>query len=398
MATLGPVQDGPPIADGVSGTALVVDGNPGFSNLASWTGGYRLQVRVPGRDPYKISHSGWIPREKHPVPGFELPVTASKADPSVLRVEWDRAPTMDERIAGRDPAIVDPETTWRRVAPLRFIPAGATKDQIAQVRDMVAAYLPADSVVLEDIDAAAMRGDASTYDVTPWQKAQQPVWPPAAGTVDAERVPAIALTVSISADPYPYMRGDTFFPPGSHFSSHGGSVQCSKYEYLGWLLLCVIPPSGARYGVYLRTQIRSRHVGLVLPVTVGRDNPHDVEVEWDAAPNIVDATVDRIDSAIGRMQATVTDMTTLQQSSVTAALANVQDPAIRAQVTQMWSRLGVDTSVLPPPDAPPPFAPAPAAPPQDLAASLVRLVSLRDTGVLTESEYQTERSKILNSI
>ncbi|MDT4917528.1 MAG: hypothetical protein QOH89_2228, partial [Pseudonocardiales bacterium] len=110
------------------------------------------------------------------------------------------------------------------------------------------------------------------------------------------------------------------------------------------------------------------------------------------------ATVDRIDSAIGRMQATVTDMTTLQQSSVTAALANVQDPAIRAQVTEMWRRLGVDTSVLPSPDAPPPFAPAPAAPPQDLAASLARLVSLRDTGVLTESEYQTERSKILNSI
>jgi hypothetical protein len=399
MAIVGPVEDGRPIADGVSGTALVVDGNPGFSNLANWTGGYRLQVRVPGRDPYKISHSGWIIREKHPVLGFELPVTVSEADPSVLRVEWDQAPTMDERIAARDPAIVDPEATWRRVAPMQFIPAGASKDQIAHVRGMVAAYLPADSVVLEDMDAAAMRGDPSRYEVTPWQKAPQPAWPPAAGTVAADRVPAIALTVSISADPYPYMRGDdSFFPPGSHFSSRGGSVQCSKYEYLGWLLLCVIPPSGARYGVYLRTKIRSRHVGFVLPITVGRDNPNDVEVEWDAAPNLVDVVVDRIDSAVERMQATVSDMSTLQQSSVSAAIANVQDPAIQAQVAQMWTRLGVDTSVLPPPGAPPPFTPAPAAPPQDLAASLARLLNLRDTGVLTETEYQTERSKLLNNI
>jgi hypothetical protein len=197
----------------------------------------------------------------------------------------------------------------------------------------------------------------------------------------------LALVVAASVDPYPSMRGDTFIPPGHRFASRGGSIQCSKWQYLGWLLLCVLAPDGSRYGVHVRTQIRSRHLGLVLPVTIGADGPGDVEVEWEAAPNIDDAIAGRIDKAVDQMTASVSEMKAMQQSSVTAALANVDDPQVREQVAQMWSRLGVDTAT-----------PAPA--PQrstDLATNLTRLQRLHDSGVLTDAEYEHERIKLIDT-
>jgi hypothetical protein len=400
MAMFGPVQDGRPIENGISASAVVVEGNSGFSNLANWTGGYRLRVRVPGRDEYTVGHWGWIAREKQPVAGFGLPVMVSPVDPGVLRVEWDDAPTIEQRIAARDPAILDPENTWRRVAPLRFVAAGPSKDMLSQARDMIATYLPEDSVLLKQVDDASRRGDPSTYETTPWQTVPQPAWPPAPGTVPPGRTPALALVVSASVDPHPFMRGESFIPPGPRFASRGGSIQCSRWQYLGWLLLCVLAPGGSRYGVYLRTQIRSRHLGLVLPVTIGADDPRDVEVEWDAAPNIDDAIAARIDKGVDQMTVAVTEMKTMQQSSVTAALANVDDPQVREQLAQMWSRFGVDTaaparSTSTASAPPPPAAPQPTT---DLAADLTRLQRLRDSGVLTDAEYQHERAKLLNTI
>ncbi|HEY1990123.1 MAG TPA: SHOCT domain-containing protein, partial [Acidimicrobiales bacterium] len=70
----------------------------------------------------------------------------------------------------------------------------------------------------------------------------------------------------------------------------------------------------------------------------------------------------------------------------------VQDPVLKAQVEQMWSKLGVDTS------AGTPAAPAPPAASPDVAGDLERLQKLRDSGILTEDEFTAQRAKILNSI
>jgi hypothetical protein len=386
------VQDGSPIENGISGTALVLRGDAGFSNLHNWTGSSQLRVRVPGRDEFNVAHNSWIPREKHPVPGFELPVTVNRDDPTDLRIEWDQAPTMEERIARRDPAILDPEGTWARIAPMVSVHAGPDPEQIAAAQGMAAPFLPASSVLLQDLRDAAERQDPTHLDPSPWDGAQIPDWPPAPDQLPKGRLVGTALAVSISADPFGYMFGDNFRPPWTHFASRGGSVSASKYEYLGWLLLCVVPPNGVRYGLYLRTHIHSRRVGPMLPVTLNPQDPSDIEILWDNCPNLSDLAVEKFGQATEKVQARVADALTLQQNSVTSAINDVQDPVLKAQVEQMWSKLGVDTS------AGTPAAPAPPAASPDVAGDLERLQKLRDSGILTEDEFTAQRAKILNSI
>lgn len=47
------------------------------------------------------------------------------------------------------------------------------------------------------------------------------------------------------------------------------------------------------------------------------------------------------------------------------------------------------------PAAPPEYAPAPAAPAADPIAQLTQLAALRDSGALTEAEFEAEKAKIL---
>ena len=49
----------------------------------------------------------------------------------------------------------------------------------------------------------------------------------------------------------------------------------------------------------------------------------------------------------------------------------------------------------PPQYAPPPPAPAPAAPQVDLVAELEKLAALKDKGILTQAEFDTQKQKLL---
>src|SRR5437868_8509270 len=100
----------------VAGEALVLRGDSGYSALSWWTGGFWARVTVPGSEPAYVVHRCRIHRHKIPVPGFVLPVDVDPLDPEQLDVRWDEVPTIEERIANGDPAILDPEATWRLVA------------------------------------------------------------------------------------------------------------------------------------------------------------------------------------------------------------------------------------------------------------------------------------------
>lgn len=359
----GPVQDGRPILNGVAGTALVVRGDAGFSNLANWTGSCQLQVTVPGHEPYLTEHACWIIREKHPVRGCTLPVTVNPDDPADLRIEWDEAPTIDERISRGEPAFLDPEGVWRRVAPLARPMSGADPHALAATRELMAAYLPGDSVLLQDMDRLIHPGATADVDVSPWQRAALTGWPPGDGS--GRRLPATALVVSASKDPQPYMSGDSFMP-ASRFASRGGSIESSAWHYLAWLLLCVVLPSGSRHAVYLKTRVHTRHMDAVLPVTVHPDDASDVHIEWSAAPDNHIADAARINETTERMKARAAESFALQKS--------------------MWDAAG---SAL---------TPAVAAQPRDVAGDLARLQKLHDSGVLSDAEYAAQRTKILDSI
>jgi hypothetical protein len=392
----GKVQDGSPIANPIPGTATVLEGNSGWSDLANWTGSYRLRVRVPGRAEFDVAHLSWIIREKHPVRGFQLPITLNADDPTDLRVEWDQAPTMDQRIAQRDPAILDPVRTFNDIVPTATPPVPTPDPRLLDAaRAQMSQFLPSSSVLLKALDQSAHPPPEA-----PWDESSLTDWPPP--SVKAGRSAAHALVVSRSNDPYANMFGDSFQPPGTkHFASRGGSISCSKWEYLGWLLLCVVPPYGSRYGLWMRTRIQSRHVQAVLPVTISQTDPNDVEIEWDAVPSIAGEVAELIQTDMTDMHQRVAEIQELQQRSFAAAMTNVQDPVMRAQVEKMAASFGVTMpTTAPPPVAGPtatPTAPA-SAPARDVTGELGRLQKLHAAGVLTDAEYETQRTRVLNEI
>jgi hypothetical protein len=105
----------PPLTDPVAAEALVVRGDPGYSAMTWWSARILLRVAVGGQEPVFVTHECNVVREKTPLAGMVLPVDAQRSDPSVVRIRWDEVPTIEQRVASRDPLILDPESVWRTV-------------------------------------------------------------------------------------------------------------------------------------------------------------------------------------------------------------------------------------------------------------------------------------------
>jgi hypothetical protein len=230
------------VGQSVCGQALVVRGDSGYSALNWWTSTIVLRVTAPGLGPALVVHADRFHRDRVPVAGFVLPVDIDPDDRSSVRVRWDEAPTVQQRIAGGDPAILDPAATRRQVAAAR----GET---------------PGDS---------------------PWGSGRIQGWPPDPPLADG-RVPATALVVSRSADPGAHRTDadDYDLPCGPH----SGLVADGLHSYIGWALLCVVMPDGARRGVYVRRTLRRGHLAPLLPVAIDPARPDDVEIAWGHAPH-----------------------------------------------------------------------------------------------------------------
>lgn len=60
---------------------------------ASWYRvGLDLEVRPPGRDPYRVANDYLVPRGAEVQPGTELPVRVDPEDPAAIAIDWDNAP------------------------------------------------------------------------------------------------------------------------------------------------------------------------------------------------------------------------------------------------------------------------------------------------------------------
>jgi hypothetical protein len=165
-------------------------------------------------------------------------------DPTQVRIRWDDVPTLEQRIADRYPSILAPRSAWRDV-----------------------------------IDA-----DPSQADQKPdWGDGQVEGWPFGA-TLRRGRRAGTAIVIGHSWDPAPHRSGNKFLPPHPSPYRYGGKILMNDIEFLGWMLLCVIPPEGDRYAVHLRTMIRRDRLAPVLPVAVRRSKPMDVEIAWEDAP------------------------------------------------------------------------------------------------------------------
>jgi hypothetical protein len=293
----------------VSGEALVLRGDTGYSALSWWTSTAWLRVTVPGAAPAYVVHHGRFHRDKAPVRGFVLPVDVDRGGPERVRVRWDDAPTIEQRIAERDPAILDPVGTWQHVADARG----------------------------EQVEPSAGMSRVPPTE-PPWGSGRIDGWPPFE-QLDGGRVPGVALVVARSEDPGGNRSGtDDYNLPCSPYS---GTVADSLHGYLGWLLLCVIPPSGSRYGVYMRKSLRRGHLGPVLPVAIHPDKPDDIEIPWKYAPDMTRALAEQLRSEAEAAEGTADRIIAATNAAAEHALEGVTDPAVRARTEDMLKKFGM---------------------------------------------------------
>jgi len=81
----------------VSGEAYVVSVTEPPDDARTGFYAMQLVVRVVGMAPATVRHQGVARVSAWPEPGMTLPVTVDRADPTRLRVEWDRVPTTRQR-------------------------------------------------------------------------------------------------------------------------------------------------------------------------------------------------------------------------------------------------------------------------------------------------------------
>lgn len=246
MSPFGLLRKGPRLSDPIPATALVVRGDPGYSASTWWTAALRLRVAAPGHAPVLVEHESRAVREKTPYTGLTLPVFVERHDPTQVRIRWDDVPTLEQRIAERYPPILAPRSAWR-------------------------------DVIDADPSQAEHRPD--------WGDGQVDGWPFGARLRRGRRA-GTAIVIGHSWDPEPCRSGNDFLPPRPSPYRYGGKIRMNDQEFLGWMLLCVIPPEGDRYAVHLRTQIRRDRLAPVLPVAIRRSRPTEIEIAWDDAPQV----------------------------------------------------------------------------------------------------------------
>jgi hypothetical protein len=94
---------------------------------------------------------------------------------------------------------------------------------------------------------------------------------------------------------------------------------------------------------------------------------------------------------------------TAVRTAVVADTATRVHCAVAARQQSRWAQQTAAPSLAPAP-APPPEAPVPAAPPPNrvrdtasVIAQLKELVQLRDAGILTDAEFQTQKDRLLQT-
>jgi hypothetical protein len=294
--------------DTIAGQALVLRGDSGYSAMSWWTSSVWLRVTAPGVPPAYVVHHDRFHRDRTPVRGFVLPVDIDPSDVQRVRIRWDETPTIAQRIAGSDPAILDPEGTWRRVAEARG----------------------------EQVEPSSGISRAPAVE-QPWGDGRIEGWPPSE-PLDGGRVAGTALVVARSEDPGRPSGTDDYVLP---CSPYGGLVADDFHSYVGWLLLCVLPPSGSRYGVQVRMSLRRGHLGPVLPVAIRRDTPDDVEIPWRYAPDRTRELADRLRAQAATVAGTADRIIAANNEAAETAAAHIADPAARAATEDMLRKFGM---------------------------------------------------------
>jgi hypothetical protein len=276
-----------PGPEGVRASALVIGGDSGIAGTTSWLSLARLRVMIPDRPSVVVTHECMVERGKELVEGFTIPVRVDPADPDTLEIIWDETPTIEQRIADRDPAILDPEGTWESLRANQF------------------AKLP----------------PSVAKPASPWAEKAIEGWPPAEPLPDG-RQPGTAWIVASSLDARICAQGggDSLMPPGRHHYRCKGPVGYGPHAFMTWLLARINPSYGEPYGAYWRTNAVRWRFSSVLPVALTPDNPTAIDVCWDAATNVAEKFAEKINTGVTDTHARA-EAFTARTAAATAAMS-----------------------------------------------------------------------------
>ncbi len=338
--------------------ALVLANDCGFSAMSWWVTTASLRVSIPGGDAVEVRAGCTVHRNKSLLAGSVLPVRVDPTDPDRLEIRWEEVPTIEQRVAAGDPVILDPEGTWESVAASRA--TDSHRHGLAEVAPGAGQHHP-------------------------WGTGRLDGWPPEQPLADGRR-PATALVVASSIDSRGYRAADDWHFPVSRYA---GTIYDTPHEYLGWLVLCIVPESGRRYGLHVRRMLRGGRLGAVLPIAIDASDPTDIEIPWLYAPDMIkvhtEQMVDANRSALAEAEGRLAGLA----AAGDGALAAIDDPAARARAEEMLQGLGIARG-----QAPAPGGGASEHPDTDVADVLARLQRLRESGVLTEEEYRAEAERL----
>lgn len=92
------------IKDGLKGSAVVQSSSMPMPQASSYNTSMWLDVRLEGREPYRVRHECMVKSGKHPWPGTTLPVVVDRENPERIDIQWQEIQTIDERMEEGGPA------------------------------------------------------------------------------------------------------------------------------------------------------------------------------------------------------------------------------------------------------------------------------------------------------
>ena len=263
------------VADGdaMRATALVVAADQRPEGGGPRTGNVRVVVD-PGARQQVLEAELRLDKERWLVPGMDIEVMLSP-DRTTFDVDWDKVPTIEERVAANDPTLADPAGALRKVAH-------------------VLGYTQADT------------GSSRA------EHFQQALEEAGRRTPPPGKVRAVVVIVA--------MRGAMAGASGPDLI---GSDEVS-FQRPSATVLSVNVPGRSPYAVYLRTfkiprTSRTDYTGAGYPALVSQSDPGDVEILWDEVPSVESQVTDRIASGVALAESRRAAMTEQWQEALAQA-------------------------------------------------------------------------------
>jgi len=136
--------------------------------------------------------------------------------------------------------------------------------------------------------------------------------------------------------------------------------------------------------------------GMTLPVTVDRSNPQNVQIHWDEVASSSDTARTTAEALAATMRGEGGGISAQVPGGATVINLSGQDLSQLSEAKKAKLRmLGIDPNALAAAQAG--AAPGAPAEPTDRVARLERLAKLRESGALSDAEFEAEKKKVLES-